>query len=217
MRHGFPHRPDGDLAEGLDRLFVLGSRLSADAATGASELETLFTHHYQSRTGFSFLPQGSATNNTEEGNSAYSRADESDASYDFVFKQKAQFTETDEWLEKRDGQWLAEALGLDTAWLKQIPHAGGVDQREARAMNTVLWPATLGYFMDTLLQPVFGDDVLYYTRAFVTQFVSGRGGAAIRMGASHTASCHDRVQPDRMDRDHPGRACCRCSLRASRG
>lgn len=180
---GFRVDLTADLAEGFDRLFVLGIRLSADAATAASELETLFTHHYQSRTGLSFLPQGSATNNTEEGNSAYSRADESDASYDFVFKQKAQFTETDEWLEKRDGQWLAEALGLGTAWLKQIPHAGGVDQREARAMNTVLWPATLGYFMDTLLQPVFGDDALYYTRAFVTQFVSGRGAVpAIRIG-----------------------------------
>ena len=35
-------------------------------------------------------------------------------------------------------------------------------------MNTALWPSTLGYFMDTLLQPVFNDDDIYYTRWFLT-------------------------------------------------
>ncbi len=168
---------------GFDRLFVLGIRLGSDAAKGKTELENLFQHHYFSRTGFAFLPQGSATNNTEEGNSAYSREDDADASFDFVFKGKAQFTETDDLLQKRDGQLFAESLGLDTEWLKQVPHAGDRDQCEARAMNTTLWPATLGYFMDTLLQPVFNDDDIYYTRWFFNRFVSGRGMVpAIRIG-----------------------------------
>lgn len=170
-------------ASGFDRLFVLGLRLSADAERGKTELQTLLQNHYFSRAGFALLPQGSATNNTEEGNSAYSRADDADASYDFVFKGLAQFTEQEDPLEKRDGQWLAESLGLDAEWLKQVPHAGGVDQREARAMNTALWPATLGYFMDTLLKPVFDDDAIYYTRWFFSRFVSGRGAVpAIRIG-----------------------------------
>ena len=170
-------------ASGFDRLFVLGIRLSADAERGKTELQTLLQNHYFSRAGFALLPQGSATNNTEEGNSAYSRADDADASYDFVFKGLAQFTEQEDPLEKRDGQWFAESLGLDAEWLKQVPHAGGVDQREARAMNTALWPATLGYFMDTLLKPVFDDDAIYYTRWFFTRFVSGRGAVpAIRIG-----------------------------------
>jgi hypothetical protein len=111
------------------------------------------------------------------------RGDDADSSYDFVFKAKAQFDETDEWLDKRDGQWFAECLGIDTDWLKQVPHAGGVDQSEARAMNVALWPATLGYFLDTLLQPVFNDDAIYYTRWFFNHFVSGRGMVpAIRIG-----------------------------------
>lgn len=172
-----------ETARGFDRLFVLGVRLSSDATQSKSELEALLQHHYFSRAGFAFLPQGSATNNTEEGNSAYSREDDADTSYDFVFKDEAQFTETDEWLDKSDGQWFAESLGLDTEWLKQVPHAGAADQTEARAMNTALWPATLGYFMDTLLQPVFNDDELYYTRWFFSRFVSGRGMIpAIRIG-----------------------------------
>jgi hypothetical protein len=186
VKRGMGFRVDltRDLASGgFDRLVVVGLKLSDDPEIGQASLETLLTHHYFSRTGFAFLSQGAATNNTEEGNSAYSRVDDADASYDCVFKGAAQFTETDLPLEKRDGQCFAEALGLDTEWLKQVPRAGGVDQREARAMNTALWPATLGYFMDTLLQPVFDDDQLYYTRAFFTHFVSGRGAVpAIRIG-----------------------------------
>jgi hypothetical protein len=170
-------------AQGFDRLFVLGLRLSADAAKGKAELETLLNHHYFSRSGFALLPQGAATNNTEEGNSAYSREDDADSSYDFVFKGKAQFTETEELLDKSDGQWFAESLGIDAELLRQVPHAGGADQAEARAMNAALWPATLGYFMDTLLQTVFNDDELYYTRWFFSRFVSGRGMVpAIRIG-----------------------------------
>ena len=170
-------------AQGFDRLFVLGLRLGADAAKGKVELETLLNHHYFSRSGFALLPQGSATNNTEEVNSAYSREDDADASYDFVFKGKAQFAETEELLDKSDGQWFAESLGIDSELLKQVPHAGGADQSEVRAMNAALWPATLGYFMDTLLQPVFNDDELYYARWFFSRFVSGRGAVpAIRIG-----------------------------------
>ena len=172
------------LAAGFDRLFVLGIRLSADSAQGKDELDGLLRHHYFSRSGFSFLPQGAATNNTDDVDSAYSREDDANSSYDFVFKGLAQFSETDDPMEKRDGQWFAENLGLDASdWLKQVPHAGGRDQCEARAMNTALWPSTLGYFMDTLLQPVFNDDDIYYTRWFFNRFVSGRGPIpAIRIG-----------------------------------
>ncbi|GAB4488516.1 MAG: hypothetical protein OHK0019_05000 [Saprospiraceae bacterium] len=170
-------------AQGFSRLFVLGLRLSSDSSEGKTEVETLFKNHYFSRSGFAFLPQGSPTNNTEEVNSAYRRDDDADMSFDFVFKGLSQFSETEDWLQKRDGQWFAEALGLDTEWLKQIPFAGHTDQCEARAMNAALWPATFGYFMDTLMQPVFNDDDIYYTRWFFNRFVSGRGMIpAIRIG-----------------------------------
>lgn len=170
-------------SRGFDRLFVLGVRMSADAARGTKDLKELFLNHHFGKSGFALLPQGSPTNNTEEGSSAYARTDDPDASFDFVFRAKARFDETDDLLDKRDGQWFAEALGLDTDWLKQIPNAGAVDQTEARAMNTALWPATLGYFMDTLLKPVFDDDAQYYTRWFFDRFVSGRGPVpAVRIG-----------------------------------
>jgi hypothetical protein len=180
---GFRVDLDAEQAQGFDRLFVLGVRLGSDAEQSKTELETLFKNHYFSRSGFAFLPQSSPTNNTEDSSSAYTRQEDADESFDFYFKGKAEFSETEDWLDKSDGQWFAESLGLDTDWLKQIPHAGGRDQCEARAMNTALWPATLGYFMDTLLQPVFNDDEIYYTRWFFNRFVLGRGMLpAIRIG-----------------------------------
>ncbi|HEY1305806.1 MAG TPA: hypothetical protein VGF24_19765, partial [Vicinamibacterales bacterium] len=180
---GFRVTLNANQSRGFDRLFVLGVRLSANAVRGTTDLKDLFLNHHFGTSGFTLLPQGSPTNNTEEGSSAYARTDDPDASFDFVFKDKARFDETEDWLDKRDGQWFAEALGLDTDWLKQIPNAGAVDQSEARAMNTALWPATLGYFMDTLLKPVFDDDVQYYTRWFFNRFITGRGPVpAIRIG-----------------------------------
>ena len=42
----------------------------------------------------------------------------------------------------------------------------GVDQMQARAMQTALWPATFGYWMDTLFTPnpgttsIFSDAII---------------------------------------------------------
>jgi len=51
-------------------------------------------------------------------------------------------------------------------------------------MQTALWPATIGYLMDTLLAPVFSDEAVEGTREFFTRQVSGRGPLpALRIGA----------------------------------
>ena len=79
--------------------------------------------------------------------------------------------------------------GLDPAFVAGVHGSGGVDQMQARAMQTALWPATFGYWMDTLFTPnpgttsIFSDNVIEETRAFFTSFVSGRGPLpAIRIG-----------------------------------
>ena len=85
---------------------------------------------------------------------------------------------------KRDGQWLAEWLGVDTSAFLQVPGAEGRDQLEARAMQTALWPATLGYLAGTLLQPLLDERTQLAVRAFFTRFVSGRGPVpAVRIGS----------------------------------
>ena len=46
-------------------------------------------------------------------------------------------------LDKQDGQWVAEILGIDPAVFERAHAASATDQRVARAMHVALWPATL--------------------------------------------------------------------------
>ncbi len=185
VANGMGMRIDLDPAQaraGFDRLFVLGVRLSADADSGAAQLERLIANHQRSRKGFSLLPQGAPTNNVEDDASGYTWRADSDLSYDHYFAQDASDDPT-EWRTKKDGRWLAESLGIDPEILKASPNYYGTDQCEARAMNQALWPATLGYFMDQMMEPVFGDGTIDSTRAWFNRYVIGRGTIpAIRVG-----------------------------------
>ena len=50
-------------------------------------------------------------------------------------------------------------------------------------MQRALWPATLGYWMDKLLAPVFSDNTVENARWFAVNYVSGRGAVPpIRIG-----------------------------------
>ena len=169
-------------ARGFDRVLVVGLRLAADETASQKDLETLIDHHRLSRIGFSLVPQGTPTNNTESGGSGHGRGSDADQSYDDL-KKESLFDDDPDWLDKSDGQWLAEYLGIDSAVLKKARHSGGKDQADARAMNTALWPATLGYWMETLMDTVFTPDAVDDTREFFNRFVTGRGAIpAIRFG-----------------------------------
>jgi hypothetical protein len=189
---GFKVDLNNDLATGgFDRLLVLGLRLSANLQESKTLLETLIQHHHNGRSGFSILPQGTPTNNTEKKGAGFSRSDDADDSFDDYFIKANQgvnadslFANVDDPLLKREGQWLAEFLGIDRDVLKKVRHSDGTDQSEAKAMNIALWPATIGYMMDTMMQPVFDRDTIESTRYFFNNFVSGRGSIpAIRIGS----------------------------------
>ena len=168
------------LRGGLDRLVVLGLRVR-DPAVSRAELETLITHQANSRAGFRLLPQGTPTNNTGKTSSALGTVDEEVARFAALAAPAAATAGTS--ARKTDGQWLAELLGVDPAVVATVPGADGTDQREARAMNAALWPATWGYHLGTMLNPIVGTAALDATRAFYLRYVSGRGPLpAIRVG-----------------------------------
>lgn len=174
-----------EFRRGFDSLMVLGLRMGADKTAGKSAFEQLIAHHHDSRAGFSLLPQGRPTNNVEGEGAAYSWQEDPDVSFDHYFPDPAAPApaEPTGWFEKNDGRWLAELLGLDPAALAAIPFYARQDLSDARAMNVALWPATLGYFMDSMLHPVFEDDTVARTRDFFTRHVSARGQLpAIRVG-----------------------------------
>jgi hypothetical protein len=167
---------------GFDRLLVLGLQLSSNAADGQAALEKLLQHHYSGRSGLSLTEQGTPTHNTSAGASGESFVDDPDATFDDR-RQASLFTPTQDPLSKRDGQWLAELLGVDPNIFIHVHNAGGADQMQARAMQRALWPATVGYWMDKMMTPVFSDDAIENTRWFFTNYVSGRGAVpAVRIG-----------------------------------
>jgi hypothetical protein len=175
-------------ANGFDLLMVLGLQLSATAEGGAAALQELLLHHQTGRSGFAIVPQGTPAHNATGAGSGYSRIDDSDASFNDR-KNLPLFTPTADPLQQLDGQWFAEFLGIDPAFMATVHASNTPDQKQARAMQTAMWPATLGYWMNTLFTPtggqtsIFSDETIDQMRAFFIQFVSGRGALpAVRIG-----------------------------------
>ncbi len=168
---------------GFDRLIAVGVRLSADEKASQAAFEELLRHHARTRKGFAFLPQGTPTNNTDDVRSGFSRIDDPDASFDANFKPATPIPGTDAWATRFDSEWFADYLGIEHDAIRTAPGAKLADLCESRALNTALWPATFGYWMDTMMQPLFQPETIDQARWFFANFVSGRGGLpAIRIG-----------------------------------
>ena len=175
-------------ATGFTRLLVIGLQLSTTAGDGPAALQELLAHHQWSRSGFFLVPQGTPAHNSAGTSAGSTPEDDADASFDDR-KNRPLFTTVSDPALKQDGQWLAEFLRLDPAFVSGVHGSGGLDQKQSRAMQAALWPATLGYWMQTLFtpnpgtSPIFPDDVIAQTRSFFTSYVSGRGAVpAIRIG-----------------------------------
>lgn len=180
--------PDSDALlwqpdDGIERLLVVGLRLSEDETQSQQSLETLFDNHHYATDGLSLLPVGTATNNTEGGGAGYNSFDLGEEESYALELGDPQFQIAAGWKKRTDGELLARWLGINPDVFAHIQHAGGFDQRDARAMNTALWPGTLGYFMEEMMHPVFSDDTVARTRAFFSKHVRGRGSVpSIRKG-----------------------------------
>ena len=172
---GFKVPLNADTGNDFGRLFVVGIQVASKPEEAAARLTTLLTHHHHSRTGLSLLPQGAPTNNTDGHAAGFDRADDADESYDVWFGAGSPLADRPAFDEKQDGQWLAELLGLDPADLATVIGVGHTDQAEAHLMNTALWPATWGYFLDTMMHPLLEGAEIDEVRAYFIRCVSGRG------------------------------------------
>ncbi len=166
--------------DGVDRLVVLGLREQATPAQTAAAFGGLLADQLHSTAGFSLLPQGTPTNNSEERPAGQDPRTEADAGLATAAGFAAAATD---WTTKTDGEWFAELLGLDPAVLAGVPNAEGTDRRDARAAHTALWPATWGYYLPALLNGVLTDEQIAEVRQFFLANVSGRGPLpAVKIG-----------------------------------
>ena len=173
----------------VDRLYAYGLTASRDASESAAALADLLRAH-SCTTGFAFVPQGTPTNNTETDPSGWQRR---------IAPRPVPPT-PDALATDCNAAVLADALGIEVAdWLGDAEHAQDREQGAADAMMGAMWPATWGYFLETLdegqnpLSPVIVDQI----RSFHRAHVRGRGTLpAIRIGNQPygilTATAHAR-------------------------
>ena len=136
---------------------------------GATELGELIDAH-RFTWGCEFVPQGTPTNNTEQADAGYSRAD--------VGYQRSFALEREEPARARagtDGGEAALALGIDVARVSRLRHADGHDQREAACFNRVLWPVTVGYFLNQIANDILPGPDPDGWREYFVQHVRARG------------------------------------------
>lgn len=178
----------------IERIVVLGVRLSSDPDTSADVLTGLVEDHRFTE-GFEFVPQGTPTNITHEGEL---RATLDADAVDALLGGPASFDPPPAktlYEAEPDGLRLARALGLDGNAFARVPFASRHDGSEAIAMKRALWSGTLGYYAQQMLPPKLEspdprvdasaavERLLLNSRFFFTTFVFGRGPLpAIRVG-----------------------------------
>ncbi|GJL65133.1 MAG: hypothetical protein NPIRA05_01040 [Nitrospirales bacterium] len=165
----------------IDRLLVMGLRLSSDEQDSKSLLEELLDNHHYSQDGMGLILQGTPTNNTDAQGSGFSSVDPGAERGYAVETGEAMFELTDQYDMRSDAQRLIQALGIDHSLMQHVEQADRFDVREAQLMNTALWPATAGYFIEELIG--LSPDTVRRVRDFFISHVAGRGTLpALRVG-----------------------------------
>jgi hypothetical protein len=164
-------------AAGFDRITVVGVRQTKKDGAGDVALATLLqNHHYTD--GLAFVPQGAPTNNTPDASSAYSQKDP-DYATSLKVDRGAPLTSD----STADGPLAAAMLGLATSAFDHVQHADGHGRLNGRDMLLALWPATLGYFIEQMMDPVFNPVRQDEARAFALSNGAPRGLLpALRVG-----------------------------------
>lgn len=183
---------DDEAKNGFDKVLALGVKLGVSASVSATEahnygkdlIEKLFKNHHYSGDGMSVLTLGTPTNNTDNDNAGFRKPDP-DGSLSFATELGAHlFSRSLEKLNRKDGQWIADALGIEYDSLYHIENANKRQISGAIAMNRALWPGTIGNFMSEMMNPLFTKDNIERTKNYFSDYVLGRNTVpSIRIGS----------------------------------
>ncbi|MFT4013707.1 MAG: hypothetical protein QM682_09940 [Paracoccus sp. (in: a-proteobacteria)] len=158
----------------IERLFVYGVTQSRQPAEGAAALDELLGAH-DGAARLAFVAPGTPTNNTEADAAGWMR-----------WSDPAPVPLAAPALPQDSAAAIAaRALGADPARLSGLAGAEAGDETLARAVNTALWPATWGYFLETLDdgQEALSPRVIEDLRIFHRDFLRGGGSLpSLRVG-----------------------------------
>ncbi|WP_119070896.1 hypothetical protein [Aggregatilinea lenta] len=167
------------LANGIDLLVVFGIDWTLTEEQGAANLSALFQSHLYGD-GLAFVPQGTPTNNTADTRSGFT----SDAVAQANALDPSQSPQVDP--QHGASVRLAAALALPDggADLSRAPNAGLAEQHTASLLVDALWQSTLGYYLDTLLDPFATDTMVDLARDHAAHYLQPFGPyAALRIGS----------------------------------
>lgn len=183
---------DDEAKNGFDKVLALGVKLGVSADISATDahnygkdlIEKLFKNHHFSGDGMSVLTLGTPTNNTDNDNAGFRKPD-SDGSLSFATELAAPlYSRSLDKLKRRDGQWIADALGIEYDTFYHIENAHKRQISGAIAMNRALWPGTIGNFMSEMMNPLFTKDNIERTKNYFSDYVLGRNTVpSIRIGS----------------------------------
>jgi hypothetical protein len=161
-----------DQTRGFARVVVFGLRSDLTPAQAVARLSDLVqAHHYTD--GIELLPHAAPTNNTQDASAALSTHDPNYTGL-FALEQGPALCPA---RPTADGDRLARALGLSPGLLAHVKGADGRQDEEATAINTVMWPATWGYFLEQVVNGSVPspDTLLPLARDHYASHVRARG------------------------------------------
>lgn len=162
----------------IEQLVVMGVFITATPEASASMLGDLLENHRYTE-GLAIIPQGTPTNNTESAAAGFIPNEDPQTAGFFDVENKPAFQNNLEC----DGNRLATTLAVNATVIQGIRNDSILDHQEAVTMNRALFPATAGYYFDTLLDRYVPDKYIPLLRNFFENHVTGAGPLpAIRIG-----------------------------------
>jgi hypothetical protein len=182
----------GGLASGVDQLIVLGADGTLEPDDGALAVADLLrTHLYTD--GLSVLRPGAPTNNTEVARTG-------DPDPVEALTRELDPASPRALDDPSGGRALERALGLtpDSADLAHAALANLFEQRTTSLLLDVLWPSTLGYYLDQLMDPLVDDATAEQVRAFARSFLQPAGPLPVLRVAKQPYGVLPIVAPARL-------------------
>lgn len=168
-----------DDASGFDRLLVLGIRSDLDPEATVGRLRELLDGQRYT-TGLGIVPPGTPTNNTRAERSGWSRRPSAAEAFE-AHRERAGAGALP---ATANAPAIAAALGVPVEMFAGVVGASGGNTGDAPDLHRALWPATIGYWLETLIAPAVDDVTVEAVRGLFVDWVRGLGLLpALRVGS----------------------------------
>jgi hypothetical protein len=157
------------------KLVVVGAKVSESPSRSKDMLEANFENHHYVGEGMKLLKIKTPTSNTSVVSTPHRKPDLGSVKSFGVERVGPLFPILNNYLSKRDGQRLAEALGIDNVILQHIAGSGNIDITKALINNGVFSASTIGSKMKDLWGNIFDVNDIDNTRDFFSKHVVSRG------------------------------------------